>query len=350
MTRVGADENVVLVTIARVVGSAPREAGTKMVVAASYSDGSIGGGVLEYEALGFARALLQSDDHAGHFSTTLGPGTGQCCGGVVDILCEVLSLDRIPERLASQTTSGESLFITEYDLTRRDTRWNARDQRGVHEDCDETRRTTVLKAIDSGEPKLLCEAGRWILVEPGRSARTRSQIVVFGAGHVGRALVNVLQHCDCDIVWLDSRVHEFPDHIAENVKMIVTDAGAESDSDLIGSFSVNSVFVAMTHSHPIDYGICSAVLSRGEFGYLGVIGSKTKAARFRQHLLADGHSDQLVNRMKCPIGLSGIGGKLPGEIAIAVAAELLSGGKIENEQPIEPREGRTLEVFEHAKR
>jgi xanthine dehydrogenase accessory factor len=84
-----------------------------------------------------------------------------------------------------------------------------------------------------------------------------------------------------------------------------------------------AAFLVMTHSHPLDLTLCEAILQRGDFAYFGLIGSTTKRAKFVKRLGARGLSDEAIARMVCPIGIPGVPGKHPGEIAVAVAAQLL---------------------------
>jgi xanthine dehydrogenase accessory factor len=79
----------------------------------------------------------------------------------------------------------------------------------------------------------------------------------------------------------------------------------------------------LTHSHPLDYALCRAILERGEFAWLGLIGSKSKAARFRSRLARDGLSAAAIARLVCPIGEDGVASKWPAAIAVAVAFQIL---------------------------
>jgi xanthine dehydrogenase accessory factor len=91
----------------------------------------------------------------------------------------------------------------------------------------------------------------------------------------------------------------------------------------IAAMPQGSFYLVMTHSHPLDYEICEAVLRRGDFAYLGLIGSRSKRRRFEQRVKQAGMAPELLERLTCPIGIPGVGGKHPAEIAVAVAAELL---------------------------
>lgn len=147
----------------------------------------------------------------------------------------------------------------------------------------------------------------------------RWSVAVFGAGHVGKALVKLLGDLPCAVTWIDAREAEFPEAVPRNVRRVVTD----SPEDEVRALSPGADVVVMTHSHQLDLEIVEAVMRRGDHAYLGLIGSRTKRARFEQRLLAHGRSPADLARLTCPIGLPGVGGKDPAEIAIAVAAQLL---------------------------
>jgi xanthine dehydrogenase accessory factor len=144
-------------------------------------------------------------------------------------------------------------------------------------------------------------------------------IVLFGAGHVGRALVRVLADVDCKITWVDTREAEFPRQVPANVDVVCTDA-PEAEVDAAGP---GSHFVVMTHSHALDEAICERILRRDDFAYFGLIGSLAKRRQFEKRLEQRGTPRGRFAAMTCPIGIAGIPGKEPVTIAIAVAAELL---------------------------
>ncbi|MCY7314234.1 MAG: xanthine dehydrogenase accessory protein XdhC [Rubrivivax sp.] len=244
----------VVVEVASTRGSVPREAGTRMLVAADAVLGTIGGGHLELQAIADARALLQRGGGAIEQAIALGPTLGQCCGGALTLTLTPL-LDLAPASLAS-----------------------------------------------------------W----PAMPARFTLQL--YGAGHVGRAIVRLLAGIHCRVQWIDERESEFPDvplpaHIE---RLCVEPVDSEVALAPTGAF-----FLVLTHSHDLDLAITHAVLQRGDFGYLGLIGSKTKRARFEHRLLARGIAPGLIERIVCPIGVHGIAGKEPGVIAVAVVAQLL---------------------------
>ena len=147
----------------------------------------------------------------------------------------------------------------------------------------------------------------------------RWQVALFGAGHVGKALVKLLADLPCRVAWIDEREGEFPDALPPRVRRIVTDAPEDAVADLPAGCDV----LVMTHSHQLDFQVVEAALRRGDLAYVGLIGSRTKRARFVSRLVSHGRSEQEIARLTCPIGVPGAGGKHPAEIAIAVAAQLL---------------------------
>jgi xanthine dehydrogenase accessory factor len=145
------------------------------------------------------------------------------------------------------------------------------------------------------------------------------RIALFGAGHVGRALARLLGDLPCRVDWFDSRAVEFPGVVPGNVRAAVTDDPEGEVPDLPPGCDV----VVFTHSHDLDQAIVAAALRRRDLGFLGLIGSRTKRARFEARLRERGFGTEDLARIVCPIGLPGVGGKGPAEIAIAVAAQLL---------------------------
>jgi xanthine dehydrogenase accessory factor len=142
--------------------------------------------------------------------------------------------------------------------------------------------------------------------------------VIFGAGHVGRALVGILAPLTGRLLWCDSRREEFPEQVPGRVEI-----AAEEPLEVIRRAPPGAYFVVMTHSHALDLTLCEAILKRGSFRYLGVIGSRSKRARFEQQLRAQGIAEEDLTRMICQIGVDGIRDKQPAAIAVAVAAQLL---------------------------
>ena len=148
---------------------------------------------------------------------------------------------------------------------------------------------------------------------------------LYGAGHVGRAIAQLLERIPCEVQWIDEREAEFPtEPSAPHIERIcVEPVAAEVASAPPGSF-----YLVLTHSHDLDLGVTQAILQRADFAYLGLIGSATKRARFIHRFEARGIAPELLARITCPIGLPGIAGKAPEVIAVAVVAQLLQVGDL----------------------
>lgn len=144
-------------------------------------------------------------------------------------------------------------------------------------------------------------------------------IAIFGAGHIAKALIPILTQLPCRIHWLDQRFSEFPTKIDPNINVICSD-----DIDrLIEQTPAQSHILIMTHNHQLDMQLCEAFLKADNFSFLGMIGSKTKQMKFIHRLKHRGFSDDSISKLKCPIGIDPIKGKLPMEIAVSVAAEFI---------------------------
>ena len=148
----------------------------------------------------------------------------------------------------------------------------------------------------------------------------RFTLQLYGAGHVGRAIVRLLADLPCKVSWIDERESEFPStplppHIE---RVCVEPVEAE-----VAVAAPGTCFLVLTHSHGIDLALTHAILSRGDFRWFGLIGSQTKRARFERRLAERGLPTELSARMVCPIGVPGVLGKEPEVIALAVVTQLL---------------------------
>jgi xanthine dehydrogenase accessory factor len=157
-----------------------------------------------------------------------------------------------------------------------------------------------------------------LLFEP--MGQVQAQIAVFGAGHVGRALVPLLASLPCKVRWIDSREAEFPDHLPHGVRKIVT----EDPLDEVDELPAGSYCIVMTHNHQLDLELSAAILKRNDFAYFGLIGSKTKRVKFEHRLRDRGFDSTTLQRMRCPMGIGEVKGKLPVEIAISIAGEIIA--------------------------
>lgn len=162
-------------------------------------------------------------------------------------------------------------------------------------------------------------------------------LVLLGAGHVAKALVNIVQTLPFKITWIDEREAEFPKHNAPNVRKLVSD-------DPIGELKhmpANSYYLVMTHNHQLDFDLAREILTQDTFCYFGMIGSQTKRKKFDLRLAHRGFQPETIEKMQCPIGIAMIKGKHPAEIAVSVAGELIAhyqGEILEQKRPIKNRE------------
>jgi len=148
-----------------------------------------------------------------------------------------------------------------------------------------------------------------------------ARLYMFGAGHVGRAVATALAPLDFSTLWTDSREGEFPSAIPSGCQKKVSDDAVA----VVEAAKPGSMFLIFTHSHQLDYDITAAVLTRGDAAYCGLIGSKTKRARFENRMLRERVVDEVgLKALTCPIGVPGIAGKEPEVIAASVVAQLLT--------------------------
>ncbi|WP_404713335.1 xanthine dehydrogenase accessory protein XdhC [Sphingomonas sp. MMS24-J13] len=291
-----------LVTILATEGSAPRGPGTRMLVTRERFDGTIGGGALEHRAIEQGRAIL--DHPAGSWRVQdypLGPLLGQCCGGRVRLLIERL---------------GEANWLDAID---KGDPVEARLQ-DDHIDRAPAPPSAAIRpphwAPASAGPGTI--AARGPLLKSGDSFvepldRPRRRLTMFGAGHVGRAIARVMPGLPFQLAWYDSRPEagEQPGVVLASEDDLVACAGEASEATAV---------LILTHDHALDYRLTAAALRSGA-SFVGLIGSRTKRARFLSRLTADRID---TARLTCPIGLPGIEGKEPEVIAIAAMAQLLA--------------------------
>ena len=282
-----------LISVHDVKGSAPREVGAHMVVRPDGAfHGTIGGGQLEFRMLDIAQEMLrQGRGPARIVDQALGPDLGQCCGGRVKILIETFD-PRDTEDLASLAEAESAGGLFEVECRLEDGRVRRELSSAVGDDHWTGWRETHGEA--------------------------RTPVLLFGAGHVGRALVLSLAPLPFSVRWLDDRDDAFPAHLPANAKGVrLRDPQAE-----IAEASLGSLILIMTHDHPLDMAIAAAALKR-DFPYVGLIGSASKRARFEKRFRELGLPEERIRSLVCPIGLPGIEGKDPAIIAASVTAQLL---------------------------
>ncbi|GHF46756.1 xanthine dehydrogenase accessory protein XdhC [Seohaeicola zhoushanensis] len=286
---VTAHGRVARVLVADLRGSAPREVGASMLVWDSGQSGTIGGGALEFEAARVARGL-DADRLSQH---PLGPALGQCCGGAVTLLTEIYDAERVAQldsAVIARATPGAGPMPL-----------------AVKRVLAQARGTGILP-----EPRL---TGGW-MVEP--LARPERELWIWGAGHVGRALVAVLAPLPgLRLTWIDTAPDRFPAEVPEGV----TALPAAEPARLVAHAPARAEHLILTYSHALDLELCHQLLNHG-FASAGLIGSATKWARFRSRLAQLGHTPDQIARIRCPIGDPALG-KHPQAIAVGVAADIL---------------------------
>lgn len=295
-----AGRSPVLVTVVQVQGSTPREAGARLWVDAQGVEGSIGGGHLEWVAIEQAQAMLRGEGGKAQWRRyPLGPSLGQCCGGAVTLMFETLSradLSWLDDAIGIVRGGAIARRVTQLSEGQAHTQ--------VHAWLG-----TASTAVDTAWVK---ESLRW---EESLSAKALP-VVLCGAGHIGKEIVALLGRLPVSAHWLDARDDQWPADIPDNVRCITGDELEVPD------MPAEAAWLIMTHDHALDLSLVEAVLRHQRFRFLGMIGSKTKAARFRSHL-SRRLSPEQAERLVCPIGLINTASKLPAVIAVSVVAQLL---------------------------
>ena len=143
---------------------------------------------------------------------------------------------------------------------------------------------------------------------------------IYGAGHVAQALLPILAQLPISIRWIDSRADIFPASIPDNVTKIID----EDPTEQVKLARKNNAFLILTHTHQLDFELCKAIIKRDDALWLGVIGSATKAKRFKYKLAQRDFTERQIKQMVCPVGLKEVSGKLPMEVAIAIAGQLVA--------------------------
>ena len=257
-----AEADAILVRVARVQGSGPREVGAWMAIWPDAMVNTIGGGNLEWDAIARARDLLDQGvapawgQEPDLQRVALGPSLGQCCGGVVH-----LSYQRV---------------------------------------C----------------------AADWPSVELALRPPL-TPVALFGGGHVGRALVRAMSPLPFDVRWIDSRDEIFPTELPPNVTCEHSDPVQAAVADLPSGCAV--LIMSFSHAEDLDIvaACLERQRQRGDLPYVGLIGSKTKWATFRHRLEARGMAETDLAHVTCPIGVPGITGKAPEVVAASTMAQLL---------------------------
>ncbi|WP_049973974.1 xanthine dehydrogenase accessory protein XdhC [Azospirillum sp. B4] len=254
--RLARGEAVALVMVAEARGSTPREAGACMAVGPDWQAGTVGGGRLEQLGLETARRLLAEGGDPVRLDVPLGPAVGQCCGGHV-----ALTVERVDEAVLYRLRAAEATAV-------------------------------------AGQP--------WLML--------------FGAGHVGKAVARAVAPLPLRLVWVDSRASEFPpDPPVDADIRVATELPSQ-----VALAPPGAGYLIMTHNHDLDFAITAEAVRRTDAAYVGLIGSHTKRQRFSRWYLAQGYEPDHLKRLVCPIGPGVAGDKRPEVIAALTTAEVLA--------------------------
>ncbi|KHK93292.1 xanthine dehydrogenase accessory protein XdhC [Novosphingobium malaysiense] len=287
-------EPCAMVSVLATEGSAPRGAGTRMLVTVEGQQGTIGGGQLEFRAIEQARAILDHPRGAWRIQDyPLGPLLGQCCGGRVRLLIE--HIDPAALDWLHDAEPGRMLETMLHD--------------GVIARAVFERETATRQSARGDRP----DVGARFVEPVGERPRP---VYLFGAGHVGQAIARHMTGLPLQLAWFDTR----PEQAEIDGVTVVPE---EEIDRCVAEAPDDAAILILTHDHPLDYHLTLAALSRDPVAFIGLIGSSTKIARFRSRLKADGIGEETLARLTTPIGVPGVHGKEPDVIAIAVLAQLL---------------------------
>ncbi|MCC9620908.1 xanthine dehydrogenase accessory protein XdhC [Thalassospira sp. MA62] len=309
-------DQLMLVSVAALRGSTPREAGAFMLISPNGISGTIGGGNLEHQVTRRVRDFFAKGDgdlpDAGIVRFPLGPGLGQCCGGSVEIGFHLLAADgKEILRAALQGLENVSCGVMGCWLS---VPVEGRDIAII----DGPYAGLLTNQFGSTRGGVVSVNGVQTLCLRLDDART--PIFVFGAGHVGKAIVTALAPLPFDIHLIDEREEFLSGRDHPNIHIVHSDDAPHEVADIPpGGF-----VLILTHNHALDFDICRAALARDDLGFVGMIGSQTKRARFVRRFEERGFTPLEIGRMTCPIGINGVTGKQPAVIAASVAAQLLS--------------------------
>ena len=365
---------VVRIVVAEVRGSTPREPGAFMLVGRDGVEGSIGGGQLEWEAIAGARELLEDAAVAARVSkVVLGTDVGQCCGGVVSLWLERFTRERLDFLRKASDAGARGCAVLSSTISGAGVEHKVARRAGTGAAAMVSARATASAGAGAGAgagikaalvtagvagdahagavsgtgtdaaARAGVDAGVAAVIERlFREPRQRAHPILtrnaageltfierlddefpavwlYGAGHVGQALARILAELPLRLTWIDSRAELFPETLGGGVRIL-------HDTDSVATVSeapVGAYFIVMSHSHPLDFALCHALLERNDFAWLGLIGSASKAARFRSRLRRAGLGTDVIGKLVCPIGVDGIESKWPAAIAVAVAAQLM---------------------------
>ena len=282
------------VLILKTFGSAPRDEGTTMLIWDSGQFGTIGGGELEYQVTRLAKKIIIDNKGSRIKKFSLGPDMGQCCGGAVELLIEILDETKV------KFISVDDGFFA----------------RPVFKDEKSLNVQALIKSYRNKSVPIKTSFKDGWLFEP--VTKEKELVWIYGAGHVGTAIANILSKLSqFSVTCIDTSQDRYPDNFPKTVEKLIT----KNPGHIVQYAPSETHHLILTYSHALDLEICHQLLQHN-FATAGLIGSKTKWARFKKRLNELNYTFEQINRIICPIGEPSFG-KSPYEIAIGVASMLL---------------------------
>jgi xanthine dehydrogenase accessory factor len=293
---VSQNKRCVLIFVTSHEGSTPRETGAWALVSDDVCHGTLGGGEVEHLAMADARELLSGQKQWQRTSEKfhLGPDLGQCCGGVMDAFFEPVNVNSLSwlKQVVDVDGAGYILFPL-------------------------SEPPSAPQVMAGVVPENLAETAG-LHIQPLMDDRPK--VVLYGAGHIGRSIAVMAAQMPVRLEVVDERPEALENiSPARNIKVTQRESPPAHAKELEDADAV----LIMTHNHGLDYRLCQMLIGKIDIAYLGLIGSASKAARFRNGLAKEGFCDREIEHLTCPIGRYGPLGKEPGVIALSALTEIM---------------------------
>ena len=335
------NKGFVLLTIISTKGSTPCSNGDKIVFSGAESVfGSIGGGNLEFKALSFAEELLSLNSNGTYLKKyPLGASLGQCCGGYVNVMFESFiqsdATNSWIKTVSNLLQDNEDFIVATIVDSNSEIEFSSK--KFVYLDGNlspniDDKKISSLITKSAKDLLLLSDSPTIVQFENQSGALTEvcfekvltsevQPVVIFGAGHISRALMPILINLPIKIYWIDDRAEQFDKYQGDTSQIdIICDDFVQSIPDLPDS----SYCLVITYSHQIDFEICEKMITQNNFSYLGMIGSEIKGKKFRDRFHQKNFSEEVINKFICPIGDKQKFLKSPAAIAVTIAMDLIN--------------------------
>ena len=335
------NKGFVLLTIISTKGSTPCSNGDKIVFSGAESVfGSIGGGNLEFKALSFAEELLSLNSNGTYLKKyPLGASLGQCCGGYVNVMFESFiqsdATNSWIKTVSNLLQDNEDFIVATIVDGNSEIEFSSK--KFVYLDGNlspniDDKKISSLITKSAKDLLLLSDSPTIVQFENQSGALTEvcfekvltsevQPVVIFGAGHISRALMPILINLPIKIYWIDDRAEQFDKYQGDTSQIdIICDDFVQSIPDLPDS----SYCLVITYSHQIDFEICEKMITQNNFSYLGMIGSEIKGKKFRDRFHQKNFSEEVINKFICPIGDKQKFLKSPAAIAVTIAMDLIN--------------------------